>query len=945
MDWKVAMERFIRVNQICKVNRRKICTERKILFPTILWASCLLVVLMLGGCGCKTMYSKTTGGTIYIGQPQVLSRESVVPERQLELEWLRGQLAKTPNEASFQGLSDNLISESLKAAISININPLQGKILNEQSKLEIDQLTAARSKLALERQIEEEKLSNQLKKVKDEKLTQETLPSASPLDQSKLEDINKQISKMDKDIKAIQGTLNGTKSNQDSPPDLQNTRARKTAAALTPVELLRDQMAYRTNVHAARREKMLDETHDLMGRMLYEMKFSVTIVPPQKQGLTAFVRLSPLEGEEIKANEHSYSLFINRLTTLMTYEYHLLKGELAHNHPPADYLLLSGCEKQDAQQMRSLYLKDSATTSVSDSSVRSIPDFSIKIPDECKDKKHRIKYVQKKYSIFDNLFEIKNVPDGVIIETAPYNDASKKVFDTLLAKLPKDYNTIRVTSVEPKEYAQNISDISARQSLLELTASLTSILQGGAAAGGNVGYSKETKTFLEAIKRQPLALGFTDKDNLFGWILGPKLVLERGKACYAQVPATYPLTATVVAPAWLSELKFNLEYGWINKDGKETSNGTKETSNGTSESYLTVPLVPDFQGIIETLRGETDGIDRRPRIIIPEEGFSLAQDGDQRLLIRGLNLWRNPEVYVGNVRAYRVDILPDMLGIYAYFNSPIEIAAGNKSLTVATTANHEHLSGVVKILPAEKSKKPEAFASVAAPYIVWGERTKDQEISVAIDTDRSPSILPVFDGYAYKAGLASRRISARVVSVSSSRLTLLVPKELSSSICDTDIIAVDVRIYENPDDMFGLSVMQYPKTIVVFKKDDDTKLEIKGADAKTSTKELMFDKSGSVTVELHIPVKETTYFCRAYPAFSDSMKLTLEGETPEGSSLKLADLVAKSEYFKNGNFEFTLSKEIMGQSTAMTVQNLSVSYDKGTQKIPILQKIKLRIPK
>ncbi len=48
-----------------------------------------------------------------------------------------------------------------------------------------------------------------------------------------------------------------------------------------------------------------------------------------------------------------------------------------------------------------------------------------------------------------------------------------------------------------------------------------------------------------------------------------------------------------------------------------------------------------------------------------------------------------------------------MLGIYAYFNSPIEIAAGNKSLTVATTVNHEHLSGVVKILPAEKSKKDE----------------------------------------------------------------------------------------------------------------------------------------------------------------------------------------------------------------------------------------------
>ncbi len=75
------------------------------------------------------------------------------------------------------------------------------------------------------------------------------------------------------------------------------------------------------------------------------------------------------------------------------------------------------------------------------------------------------------------------------------------------------------------------------------------------------------------------------------------------------------------------------------------------------------------------------------------------------------------------------------------------------------------------------------------------------------------------------------------------------------------------------------------------------------------------------------------------------MKLTLEGETPEGFSLKLADLVAKSEYFKNGNFEFTLSKDIMGQSTAMTVQNLSVSYDKGTQKIPILQKITLQIPK
>ena len=97
MDWKVAMERSIRVNRISEVNRRKICTERRVLFLTIFWVPWLLVVLMLGGCSCKTMYSNTTGGTIYIGQPQVLSRESVVPERQLELEWLRGQLAKTPN--------------------------------------------------------------------------------------------------------------------------------------------------------------------------------------------------------------------------------------------------------------------------------------------------------------------------------------------------------------------------------------------------------------------------------------------------------------------------------------------------------------------------------------------------------------------------------------------------------------------------------------------------------------------------------------------------------------------------------------------------------------------------------------------------------------------------------------------------------------------------------
>jgi len=106
--------------------------------------------------------------------------------------------------------------------------------------------------------------------------------------------------------------------------------------------------------------------------------------------------------------------------------------------------------------------------------------------------------------------------------------------------------------------------------------------------------------------------------------------------------------------------------------------------------------------------------------------------GDQTILIHGAELWRNPKVFVGSQQADRVDVLPDMNGLLAHFNTvtypPTESGEGSlasqalQTLTVVTSFGYDEAVGAVRILPPPEAGKAadSTFASLKTHYIVGG---------------------------------------------------------------------------------------------------------------------------------------------------------------------------------------------------------------------------------
>jgi len=120
------------------------------------------------------------------------------------------------------------------------------------------------------------------------------------------------------------------------------------------------------------------------------------------------------------------------------------------------------------------------------------------------------------------------------------------------------------------------------------------------------------------------------------------------------------------------------------------------------------------------------GIRPRPTITYPghtEKQFLQAGE-NQTLLIRGNDLWRSPQVFVGSQKATSIDVLSDMKGLLAHFTNvyyPGDPQAKPKGglpvdLRVITSFDEDVVEDVVTILPAGKERE-EKSATLLTPYI------------------------------------------------------------------------------------------------------------------------------------------------------------------------------------------------------------------------------------
>jgi hypothetical protein len=294
----------------------------------------------------------------------------------------------------------------------------------------------------------------------------------------------------------------------------------------------------------------------------------------------------------------------------------------------------------------------------------------------------------------------------------------RNVTFTEFRKLHKDSGY--VYSVEPKEYAQNISDVAATEKLTAFILALRAALpQAGTNIGASLQAMRDSQQRIQALLRKPLVVGYANSEREFGWVIGPRFKIgEGGKIGYEHGNVQHSVQATVALPAWQKTLRLRGAYHWGNEDwqplwktldekygGSDVVNYNVTTSSKkhglrwsqhseSDEGKMTVDLPADPSALTRALVASLEGNERHEPVIYPRwtpgEGqpqiVLKESDKPQPVLIRGVELWRNPAIFVGSQRASKLEVLPDMAGVLATFDK-IEMPPATQTPQTAETGD------------------------------------------------------------------------------------------------------------------------------------------------------------------------------------------------------------------------------------------------------------------
>ena len=218
---------------------------------------------------------------------------------------------------------------------------------------------------------------------------------------------------------------------------------------------------------------------------------------------------------------------------------------------------------------------------------------------------------------------------------------------------------------------------------------------GGVAAGsGSASLSRATAS--QAVRSVPKAVGFSDartagKSKIeFGWEIGSGEHLD---------PTQKSVLALVAVPAWTNKLSVTVTVGWL---------GVDSTEHGNAPYSFDIPIPPDYEAFDSFVGGSRTR--RGPRIIddLMTGGETLVSCEPGSILIPGYRLWRSTVVTVGSERADRITVLPNMRGIIASFTKyrPAEIKNDPSSarLSVWTSEGTDNALRDVVIMPPSDVK-------------------------------------------------------------------------------------------------------------------------------------------------------------------------------------------------------------------------------------------------
>lgn len=294
-----------------------------------------------------------------------------------------------------------------------------------------------------------------------------------------------------------------------------------------------------------------------------------------------------------------------------------------------------------------------------------------------------------------------------------------------------------VYQVSPRESFQHLSEVSSNRNASELLFGLSAIA-GTAGVEAAIQSIKSNTAQYQAIRRQPIVVGFTEQGNtcssgsggctgelLFGWMFGPSFALSiDGKSTQFRHTWTQKTVAAQISvPAWLSTLGVVVETFWLRENGERIRKDDDGRSVARRTTY-NVRLPASTSTVFRTLAPTGD---REP--VVDDYQYIDVQEGQPAtVLIEGRDLFRSAAVYIGSQRADLTTILPSNRGVVGYFkrvNSIAGMSKGRKGTVHLTvhTAEGMALAGQVSIVL--RSSKPIEPLDKPAEYFIPDTRNPE----------------------------------------------------------------------------------------------------------------------------------------------------------------------------------------------------------------------------
>jgi hypothetical protein len=457
---------------------------------------------------------------------------------------------------------------------------------------------------------------------------------------------------------------------------------------------------------------------------------------------------------------------------------------------------------------------------------------------------------------------------------------------------------VSIYGVMPKETVQRVSEVASRRAATEFALGLNAVAPGGS-VGALLNSIRANEAFNQAIRRQPLVVGFTNRgtaryrkedlalaagvvpsvatgavtmtgDVTFGWVMGPhfKIAKDGEAGGYRHKVQQQMLSALLSVPRHWTNAELVITTQWVHENGDPRHVQTMVTP-------IDLPGRPS--GALDVIAQHTRMTKYQPRrpealaVLSP----ILIQGEPATIVVEGLNSWRNAELYVGSQKADSIRMLPDMRGIVATFNRIGNLAGAEwngQGYPVALRTSE----GTARVGYAQL-KKGSSMDNLVVGYA--------SAPRIAGTSSFTLSTSPPLTGFSKLSVVAKATTSAASetfadVRVSGNNISVNVPGGAIQSFPNGQRVNLLLRLQPTASDVERTFPVNTEP--VLYLSDADSKIKVSLAPTLAS-----FPKAMTLTVPLGLR--------EAYPSAQGDLKITFTDEMNPGVAIRSSACVVKAD--------------------------------------------------